>query len=107
MDDYLFTRNEFKFKSVTELIEDSGDACGGIQRKLKRPLTVDVRFNDDASTIFDVVGCDRKRAVLVKHTGATTQRKGRCQPKDVEIQLHAHDHTRDQKKYAVLHAYGL
>ena len=93
MDNYRFTRNGFKCKFVTKPVEDSGDAGGGIQRELKRPLIVYSRFNDDASAIFDVVGCDRKRAVLVEHTGATPQHEDRCQPKDFETRLHTHDHT--------------
>ncbi len=95
MDDYRFSRSGFKFKFVTKLVEDDGDARAGIQRKVKGSLIIYSGFNNNATAVYDVVGSDRKCAVLVKRTGTTTQNENRCQQKDFQIQLHTCDHTRE------------
>jgi hypothetical protein len=78
MDCHFFSGNGFKYKFFAYFVEDSGDAGAGIQRERKRPLTVYLRFNDDAPVFFDVVGGDRERTILVQHTGATPQHKDSC-----------------------------
>ena len=95
MDGYRFSWSGFKFKFVTKLVEDDGDARAGIQRKVKGSLIIYSRFNNNATAVDDVVGSDRKCAVLVKRTGTTTQNENRCQQKDFQIQLHTCDHTRE------------
>ncbi len=95
MDDYRFSRSGFKFKFVTKLVEDDGDARAGIQRKVKGSLIIYSRFNNNATAVYDVVGGDRKCAILIKDTGTSTQNETRCEQKDFQHQFHAYDHTRE------------
>ena len=84
---YRLSRNGFKFKFVTKLVEDEGDTCSGIQCEVKGSLIIHLRFNHDSTVVRHVVGDYRKGAVLVKRSGATAENKYRCQQRDFQIQL--------------------
>ena len=93
MDQYHLTWNRLELQFISQLVEDSGDACASVQRERKRPLAVHPRFNHDASACLDFVRCNRERTILIQYGGAAAEHENCSHPDDFEMRLHRHNDT--------------